>query len=105
MALRIIVFIIAGAEALIWLAVVYGATQDSDPMGEGMAMALAVMATGLFALTGLPALILAIRGKALKVALALSLVLLAIIVSFFGTQAGWFRDDSGVTYGPYIPPP
>jgi hypothetical protein len=83
--LRLVILVLAGAEALLFLLVLFnGVFSTSDPATRGLDSAVAIAATAVFALSGLPALILALKGRWLKTGLLLAclpvLALLAGIV-------------------------
>ncbi|QCK86740.1 hypothetical protein E8L99_13725 [Phreatobacter aquaticus] len=82
MALRWTVLILAGLEAVLWLAIgANGLFSRSDPATRGLDQAAALIATAVFALSGLPALVLAARDRFLPVALGLTLFPVVVTVT------------------------
>jgi hypothetical protein len=89
---RVAAGIIGLFDAVAWLLIVgYYAWSDSDPATAGFDKAAALTTTVLFALTGAPAMGLAIRDRALHIAILLALafptilvlLLLAVIFAFY----------------------
>jgi hypothetical protein len=72
--LRIATLIIGALNTIAWLVLVAVTFfSQSDPATKGLDMAAGLAVTGLFALTGLPASLLAWRGMKPRLALALAL--------------------------------
>ncbi|MGL4287515.1 MAG: hypothetical protein ACRCVA_14305 [Phreatobacter sp.] len=75
MRLRGAVLAIGAVEALFLLVVAAnGLLSRSDPATRGLDVAAGVFAFGVFAVSALPALVLAIKGRALRLALGLTLL-------------------------------
>ncbi|RJF94598.1 hypothetical protein D3874_01840 [Oleomonas cavernae] len=84
--LRVITLVLVCLETMLGgIMVISGLTANSDPAGEGLAQAFAVIFGFLLAVFTLPALILVIRGQLLLLGFVLSLMpVLAIMVLFVG---------------------
>ncbi|QCI65938.1 hypothetical protein [Phreatobacter stygius] len=81
MRLRGVVLAIGGAEALLWLLVAAnGLLSRSDPATRGLDTAAALIATGIFAVSGLPALVLAFKNRGLRFAFVLALLPVVTLV-------------------------
>ncbi|MBN8943745.1 MAG: hypothetical protein J0H01_29835 [Rhizobiales bacterium] len=75
MRLRGVVLAVGGAEAVLLLVIAAnGLMSRSDPATRGLDVAAGVFALGVFAISALPALVLAFKGKALWLALVLCLI-------------------------------
>ncbi len=79
--MRATILILGGLEALVVIMFVYFMLQSSDPIGHSIAQGMAMLLAVPFALLVVPALILAMLNRWLK--LALALVVLALPI------AGW----------------
>jgi hypothetical protein len=83
---RVAAGIIGLFDAVAWLLIVgYYAWSDSDPATAGFDKAAAAVTTVLFALTGAPALGLAMRDRALHIAVLLALAFPTILVALLIT--------------------
>lgn len=84
--LRVITLLLVCIETVLGAVLVIGGlTANSDPAGEGLAQAFAVVFGLLLVVFTLPALILAVRGRLLLLGLFLSLMpILAVMVLFVG---------------------
>lgn len=82
--LRVITLVLVCMETLLGgIMVISGLTASSDPAGEGLAQAFAVIFSFLLVVFTLPALILVIRGSLLLLALTFSLIPIAGIMILF----------------------
>ena len=82
MSLRTLVLLVASAEALLWaLMVGNGLFSGSDPATKGLDRDLALMATAVFSVSGAPALGLAVWGRWIGLAAALSVFPLAALTA------------------------
>ena len=82
--LRLATFVLCGLDTILWLAVV-GATflSQSEPATAGFNSAEGMTASFLYAATTLPALGLAVAGRARRSALALAVVFPAVFAALF----------------------
>jgi hypothetical protein len=84
MTIRIAAIVIGLLDALAATAVAVGSyTSGSDPATIGFDYAAGVIVTGLFAVTGLPALIIAAMRRAPRTAMVLALAFPAVFVVLF----------------------
>jgi hypothetical protein len=82
--MRIATLIIGGLDAVVWLAAALALfLSGSDAATKGLDVVAGLAVTGLFLLTGLPALILSWRGTKPRLALALALAFPAVFASLF----------------------
>ena len=82
--MRVAAIVIGLLDALGCVIVAFATyTSGSDPATIGFDYAAGVMVTGLFLVTGLPALVLGFMGRAPKTALALALAFPAIFILLF----------------------
>jgi hypothetical protein len=81
--LRWIVFALAGLHtlALIGLLLIFNVPGSSDPLGRSIAIGVSIILTVPWALTALPALILAFRNRAPRIALGLTVA--GYVISFY----------------------
>jgi len=84
MGIRTATILIALADLAIWLAVgAISLFSGSDPATHGLDIAEGLAVTALFCATGAPALVLAVTGRAPRLALALSIVFPAAFAALF----------------------
>lgn len=82
--MRIATLVIGGLDAALWLAVALALLlSGSDPATEGLDELAGLLVTGLFLLTGLPALVLGWRGAKPRLALALAIAFPAVFAVLF----------------------
>ncbi|MDA9008755.1 hypothetical protein N9K16_02215 [Alphaproteobacteria bacterium] len=78
--MRKIIFVICGIQiAIVMFILISAFTMSSDAAGEGMAQGLAIIGALVVSIFIVPALLLAVADKALKVALVLSLTAPALL--------------------------
>lgn len=82
--MRIVTLIVGMLDAAVWVAVAAATFLSlSDPATKGLDVTAGILVTALFALTGLPALLLAWRAAKPRLALGLALAFPATFVVLF----------------------
>jgi hypothetical protein len=81
--IRLATILIGVIDTAAWIVLAFLTLTGSDPATKGLDAAASAVVTALFLVTGLPALILAVVGRAPKTALTLALAFPAIFVVLF----------------------